>query len=711
MGLVNKKKSGLGLNLKFMLFVNPLFFIMGSILAVILIINFNRSSQEQLQSRGQGIANNIAMNSLGALSKNDPSLLKPIMNGLGQETDIVYGIVLNAAGEVVADTDETQIGKTLTDPLTLQALKTNQTSLFRFSQGSESYYDIVAPVVYGDAAGNPGGIKDGAASGSGKAGVVRLGVSLKRIQGELQHSIFLTVTVLGILVVSGVFISLFFVRLIIAPLERMTHVAEQIAGGDFSQTIEATTADEVGILADAFSQMSGSLKGMIRQIHSVSQQVGSVANDMLSHARRLSEGAVQQAREAEKTSSSIEEMNASVKNTAETIDSLSSSAEETSSSLLEMSSAINQVADNTNTLSSSVDETTSSLVRMSDSIQKVVERADALSVSAQETTTSIGEMNSSIREVETSAKESALLTETVSKDAAELGTVAIEKTVEGMEKIKNTVEKASQVINKLSERTEHIGKIVTVIEEVTRQTNLLALNAAILAAQAGEQGKGFSIVADEIKNLAEKTSASTQEIAQLIKNVQSEAKDAVESIHEGAQSVQEGIQLSINARQSLGKILEGSKRSSEMSRRIEKLTLDQVQAAAQVVRLMEKMNAMTKDVNSTMKEMERGILNISEAEAKMGAITRQVKIATGEQAKGSRQISGAVENVTVRIQQIAKAMTEQKQGNEVIRKSIIEIHDITRQSVQMAQEMSGSVEDLMKQSDLLKDEMTRFKIS
>ncbi|MBI3811470.1 MAG: HAMP domain-containing protein [Nitrospirae bacterium] len=701
----------MSLNLKFMLFVNSLFFIMGSILAVILIISFNRTSQEQLQKRGLSIANNIALNSLGALSKKDPSLLKQMIKGMSQEAEIVYVVVLNPAGEVMVDTDEGEVGKTLDDPLTQQALKTNRPSLFRYSKASGSYYDIVVPVFFGNPAEIPGDQQNGPAVVPNKAGVVRLGVSLKHIQDELKSSIFLTVSVLGILVGSGVFISLFFIRLITAPLGRMTHVAAQIAQGDFSQSIEVTTDDEVGILANAFSQMSSSLKGMIKQIHAVSQQVASVANEILANMKKVSEGAVHQAGEAEKTSSSIEELNASVKNTSESIDSLSSSAEETSSSLLEMSAAINQVAESTITLSSSVDDTTSSLGQMSHSIKRVVERADALSVSAQETTSSIGRMNTSIREVETSAKESALLTELVSQDAAELGTVAIEKTMEGMQKIKKTVEKASQVINKLGERTEHIGKMLTVIEQVTRQTNLLALNAAILAAQAGEQGKGFSIVAGEIKNLAERTSASTKEIAQLIQDVQSEAKDAVVSIKEGSQSVEEGVRLSIGARESLGKILEGSKRSSEMSRKIEALTLDQVQAGIQVVRLMEKMNTMTDEVNTTMKEMESAILHITEAAARMGSITRQVKTSTEEQAKGSKQISGAVENVTMRIQQIARAVTEQKQGNEVIRTSIIEIHDITRQSVHMAEQMSRSVEDLMKQTELFKKEMTRFKIA
>ncbi|HTN43563.1 MAG TPA: methyl-accepting chemotaxis protein [Nitrospiria bacterium] len=711
MSRANHKRAGLSLTLKFMLFVNSLFIVMGSILAVILIIGFNRSSQEQLQERGLVIVNNIARSSLDAILQKDPSSLKQMIKGIGEETDLAYIVVVNSMGEVVAHTDESEVGKTLNDPLTQQALRIDRPNVFRYTLGSKDFYDIAAPVFTGDPSAPSEGQKGEAAPGSNKAGVVRLGVSLQRLEDQLRHSLVLTVSVLGILVGSGVFISLFFVRLMIAPLQRMTQVASQIAGGNFSHTVEAATDDEVGILAGAFSQMSTSLKGMIQQIHRLSQQVASVAGEMLADAKRVSEGADRQAREAERTSFSIEEMNDAVESTSEDLDSLSSSAEETSSSLLEMSASIDQVSENATTLSASVEESAASLGHMSDSIRRVVERAEALSSSARETTASFGHMNRSIRDVETSAKESARLTETVSQDAGELGTVSIEKTIEGMERIRMTVEKASQVIHKLGERTEHIGTILTVIEDVTNQTNLLALNAAILAAQAGEQGKGFSVVAGEIKQLADRTSASTKQIAQLIQDVQSEAKEAVASIQEGARSVEDGIRLSGSARDSLAKILVGSKQSSEMSRRIEKLTVDQVQSTVQAVRLMEKMNALTGEVNAIMKEMESGILNIMKAAARMRSITEQVKISTEEQANGSKQISGAMGNVTLRIQQIAKAMTGQKQGHEVIRKSILEIHQIAQQSVPMAQKMSRSVEEVLKQTERLREEMARFKIT
>ena len=689
-----------GLRFKFILVINLLLAIMGSLIGLTLLLGLKSSFEDQLQKRGLALANSIATNGAFAVSVEDNTLLEQIILGPSREPDIAYIAIVNAEGKIIVHSDERENGKIATDPLTVQAANTIEPTVYRYGNDSGNYYDVVAPIRL---------VATKSSEGK-KVGVVRVGLSLRGMESETNKLLLITFSILGVLLSIGIFVSLVFTRIIITPLEQMAGFAVRIAEGDFRQAVDLKTRDEVGVLANALGQMSAGLKGMIKRIQDASLQVTTAAEKIMTNARRINEGATHQAKAAEKTSSSIEEMNASVKSISENIDGLSSSAEATSSSLIEMSAAISQVATSTVTLSSSVEDTTSALLQMSSSIKQVVEHVDALSMNTVTTTASINEVNASIREVEKNAKESALMTERVSQDAADLGMGAIEKTIEGMDKIKRTVEKSASVINKLDERTEHIGKILTVIDEVTRQTNLLALNAAILAAQAGEQGKGFTVVADEIKNLADRTASSTKEIAQLIRDVQSEAKDAVVSINEGSKSVEEGVRLSVNARESLNKILEISKRSSSMSRQIEKATFEQVQAINQVSEAMEKMNSMVQQINRAMQEQERGIEHITEASERMRGITRQVKNSTEEQANGSKQISDAVEDVTMRIQQIGRGMSEHKKGSEVIVKSILEIHQITQVSTQMAHQMSEAVESLMTQANMLKEEVDRFKV-
>lgn len=689
-----------GLKFKFLLVISLLLGTMGVLIGLTLFVGLRSSFEDQLQKRGLALANSIAKYGASAVSGEERSHLQQLILGPSHELDVVYLVLLDNEGKVIVHSDERENGKMLNDPLTIQASKTIEPTVYRYQNASGRYYDVVAPIHLANMQLHEGK----------KVGVIRVGLSLSGVESEMKRLLLMTFSILGVLISVGIFVSLVFTRIMVAPLEQMAGLAVEIADGNFRRPIELKTQDEVGVLAGALSQMSAGLKGMIKRIQDTSQQVTAVADKIMMNTRRINEGATHQAKAAEKTSSSIEEMNASVKSISENIDGLSTSAEATSSSLIEMSAAISQVATSTVTLSASVEDTASSLFEMSSSIKQVVEHVDALSMNTVETTASINEVNASIREVEKNAKESALMTEKVSQDATDLGMDAIQKTIEGMEKIKRTVEKSANVINKLDERTEHIGKILTVIDEVTRQTNLLALNAAILAAQAGEQGKGFTVVADEIKNLADRTASSTKEIAQLIRDVQSEAKDAVVSINEGSQSVEEGVRLSVNARESLNKILEVSKRSSNMSRQIEKATYEQVQAINQVSQAMEKMNTMVQQINRAMQEQGKGIEHITEASEKMRSITRQVKSSTEEQANGSKQISDAVEDVTIRIQQIGRGMSEHKKGSEVIVKSILEIHQITQVSMQMAQQMNEAVDSLMTQANILREEINRYKV-
>ncbi len=254
---------------------------------------------------------------------------------------------------------------------------------------------------------------------------------------------------------------------------------------------------------------------------------------------------------------------------------------------------------------------------------------------------------------------------------------AVDKTIEGMKRIQETVEKSAEVINKLGDRSEHIGKILSVIDEVTKQTNLLALNAAILAAQAGEQA---------------------------------EAKDAVHSITDGHRSVEEGMKLSLEAGEALNTIVDSSKRSADMARDIELATVEQVKGIRQVIESMQRITQMVSQIAHATQEQSKGSSMITQAAERMKDITRQVKGSTEEQAKGSKQITKAMENVTERIQQMAQAITEQKRGSEVVVKSVHEIRSISRESVKLATELNQVVQILSAQAEVLKSEISRFKI-
>ena len=271
-------------------------------------------------------------------------------------------------------------------------------------------------------------------------------------------------------------------------------------------------------------------------------------------------------------------MTSSLRDIAQHVEVLAASAEESSSSILEMTATNDEVAENIGELAASVRETVASIEEMAYSIKEVAKNVDALSLTAEETSSSMNEMDVSIDQVQSNANETARLSEEVAQDA-EKGAEAILKTIGEIYRIKESSQEAVAVISNLGSRIDAIGQILNVIDDVAEQTNLLALNAAIIAAQAGEHGKGFAVVADEIKDLAERAGASTKEIADLIKTIQAESKNAIAAVERGAQNVDRGVEVSNEAERALKKILESSQKSTNMVRAIARATVEQAKGS------------------------------------------------------------------------------------------------------------------------------------
>src|SRR4029077_17572139 len=252
----------------------------------------------------------------------------------------------------------------------------------------------------------------------------------------------------------------------------------------------------------------------------------SVVDTVDSRSRTVIERVDEQRTIIDETYQSVDKLNNGVRKITDNVEALSASSEETSSSMLEMVASMEEVTRHTETLFTSVEETASATHQMVSSINEVDQNVVYLTNFVTDTSSSMVEMSASIAQVESNAARSYDLAVAVA-DAAEGGTRAVWETIAGMEQIRRSVAEANAVVSRLGERSVAIGKILNVIEDVAEQTNLLALNAAILAAQAGEHGKGFSVVAAEIRELSERTASSAREIANLIGSVQQEVGNAL----------------------------------------------------------------------------------------------------------------------------------------------------------------------------------------
>jgi methyl-accepting chemotaxis protein len=438
----------------------------------------------------------------------------------------------------------------------------------------------------------------------------------------------------------------------------------------------ARVFDELGRLADEEEKRGREMKDTQEQFEQM--------------AKKLQDGVQAQTSSADDTARLVRDLAGAMRAFSQSVEALTQNAAESSSSILEMTATSSEVADNLGELANSVRETVSSIEEMAYSIKEVAKNVDALSLTAEETSSSMNEMDVSIDQVQSNANETARLSEEVATDA-DKGAEAILKTISEIYRIKESSQEAVTAISALGSRIDAIGQIVNVIDDVAEQTNLLALNAAIIAAQAGEQGKGFAVVADEIKDLAERAGASTREITDLIKTVQGESRSAITAVERGAHNVDRGVEVSNEAERALKKILESSKKSTNMVRAIARATVEQAKGSKQVTDAIGRIAETVQQIAAATAQQARGSELIMKTAEKMRVITQHVERSANEQAKGGRQITTAIESISSMVSELNVGHKSQSDGARQLTTMITRVEESARAQEVVLRQLSGAL--------------------
>jgi len=496
---------------------------------------------------------------------------------------------------------------------------------------------------------------------------------------------------------------------IVQGLGQLRADAARMASGDLRRGRVFDSEDEIGQLSRSFESMAESLRSSLSRIFGAADQLEESAADIALISEGVAAVTADQVSGIQQAALSTEAIDGQVRGIADSAGVLNSSIEESSSSILELGAAGDDLNETAVTLSEKIEEVSTSMEQIVRSVSQVVESTRQLSGASSETSSSMELMANSLMEVDESAEESARLSNYV-VSTAESGQEKVRQTIEGMHEIRLATETAEKVIRNLGGRTKEIGAIVDVIDDVADETNLLALNAAIIAAQAGEHGRAFSVVAEEIKDLAERVLASTKEIASLIRAVQEEGENAIGAIETGTASVASGVDLSAEAGISLEEITRVSRDSGERIEGILSAVRAQARAASHVVELMEKVRGGVDEIRNAATEQERGNTIVYRSTTAMREVAQQVRGTTEEQARGSSRIRESVEGQRDAVEQINHALQEQAAACRSAVEFIEEIFAQTRANEESARRMDEASKGLLKQSAGLREDVHRFRL-
>ena len=248
---------------------------------------------------------------------------------------------------------------------------------------------------------------------------------------------------------------------------------------------------------------------------------------------------------------------------------------------------------------------------------ELLEAAERQSQEIQEAGQSALNMARSMSEVSNEATQSAQVANQ-SLHAAEKGTLAVEDSIKGMNEIRHQIQETSKRIKRLGESSQEIGEIVELISDITEQTNVLALNAAIQAASAGDAGRGFTVVAEEVQRLAERSGEATKQISAIVKTIQTDTQDAVSAMEESTQGVVEGAKRSDAAGQALAEIGQVSNRLASLIQGISSATQEQANSATHVARLMQ-------DILRVTEQTTAGTQRTAEAVDELSGLASELK--------------------------------------------------------------------------------------
>ncbi len=498
-------------------------------------------------------------------------------------------------------------------------------------------------------------------------------------------------------------------RAVQGPIDALVERSEAMARGDLGTEVPVVSRDEIGVLASSFNKMGQSLRAVVVQVRHNIRDLAGVGETLETTSANVVAETHRQGRTIESAAESIGRVTSSIHEVNSGVNELAETGRGTSRSIAKMGGSIARVAGRMDELAPAIETTSTAIGQLTASVEEIADNVGTLNDATATTERSLTELTASVRSVRDNAQRSHELSQDAHHEA-ERGMRSVNDTIASMHEIETSFKRLEEIVTRLAERSNEIGEIVKVIDEVADETQLLSLNAAIIASQAGEQGSAFAVVADEVKRLAERTALSTREIADLVQGMRSESGNAVRAMADGAETVERGVGRSQEAGDRLRGIMESSSLSKSMVDEIAGATESQAAALVRVEEAMSQVRAFVEQIHRSTQEQSRASGEIANMVEQVQALGNEVKTATVAQTRESGQITEAMEGVTRMIDRISQATEEQRRESQQIDRALGVFRELADESVRRVAELKRVTATLVERSEQLDAEIGRFTV-
>jgi len=421
----------------------------------------------------------------------------------------------------------------------------------------------------------------------GGAGVEGTDAYVERLLSQMKAQASAALNEFMVIVVLGVTVALVLAALIqhsiTAPLRRVQNFAAAVGGGDLKARISGAYAGELAELKGAIESMVGALNSKLTEVGAAANEARNQA-ELACKATSLAEDAKREGENAERRGR------------------------------LEAATRLESV----------VAHTASAAQQLASQVEQISKGADVQRDRAGETATAMEEMNATVLEVARNSSDAAVNAEANRLKATE-GKQVMARTIESIMEVQGSTAELSMVMNELAGKAASIGQVMTVISDIADQTNLLALNAAIEAARAGEAGRGFAVVADEVRKLAEKTMTATREVGDAIRGIQDSVRTTTTKREDAERSLDKTIDLAQQAGGLLGEIVDTVDTAAGIVRSIATAAEEQSKTTEEINRSIEDINRIAAQTADGMRQSSASIEDLAHQARELQELIRRMK--------------------------------------------------------------------------------------